>query len=157
MQIREISIEEWRRLIGDGVKLAVNIPLNGNSMMPLVRRQRDRVTVVPVYRAPRRGDIVLFQRADGVFVVHRLLSIGEDTVRTLGDNCRAPDPPIPASSVLGIVTYVQRGKRMLHVDTALGRFAGRIWSVMLPVRNWTRACWRAVRRVGRVLLGRGGK
>lgn len=157
VQIREISIEQWRRLVADGAELAVHIPLNGVSMQPLVRRLRDRVTIIPIRRPLRKGDIVLFQRADGVYVVHRLIAIGEQTVQTLGDNCPSPDSPIPVSSVLGIVTYVQRGKRRLHVDSSAWRLAGRIWSAIRPIRKGLHICRRAAKRVGRKMLGRNRK
>lgn len=157
MQTFEISIAEWHQLAAGGAAPALRVPLIGHSMQPLVRKMRDIVTILPVSRPLRKGDIVLFRRADGVYVVHRLIRIEKDAVQTLGDNCPRPDAPLPISEVLGIVTHVQRGKRTLHVDTPSWRWAGRLWSAILPVRNCYRSCRRFIARPIKRLLGRNEK
>jgi phage repressor protein C with HTH and peptisase S24 domain len=45
----------------------------GSSMEPFLKGGRDRVTLVPPGARPvRRGDVVLFQRDCGAFVLHRV-------------------------------------------------------------------------------------
>ena len=133
--IRSISVEMWHSLTREGTDLPVTIQLQGSSMHPLIRIRRDHVTIRPIRRLLIRGDIVLFRRPDGVYVVHRIWKILSGTVQTLGDNCDRPDAPIPCDQVLGLVTHVTRGKRTFCVDTPFWRFLGRRWSSLLPLRQ----------------------
>jgi hypothetical protein len=154
MQKIEISIDEWSNLIKEGATPLVRISLNGVSMQPLIRRQRDIVTIVPLFRELKIGDIVLFQRADGAYVVHRLQKKFTDSVQTLGDNCSFADSPISIHSVLGIITHVSRGKHTIHVDTPFARFLGRMWMCFRPIRNIAKFCFRKLRRFVKLLGGK---
>ena len=70
-QTREIPIRQWCEMAGQGAAPPVTIPLEGDSMRPLIRRGCDPVTIVPVCGELRIGDVVLFT-LDGRYVVHRL-------------------------------------------------------------------------------------
>lgn len=132
--IRRISVEHWHRLALAGEEIPVKICLDGDSMRPLIRRGADKVTVVPLRRPVRPGDIVLFADPDGRYVVHRVWKCGKNKVVTLGDHCNKPDAPLDADRIWGIVTKLERGNRVLTLDTAPARFLGRIWMTLLPVR-----------------------
>lgn len=59
----------------------------GASMEPFLMGGRDRVALVPADARPvRRGDILLFQRDSGAFVLHRVRDVGPDgSMRIVGD------------------------------------------------------------------------
>ena len=82
-----LSVDEWHEIALEGTKIPVTLKLNGESMRPLIRKQRDSVTVIPVYRKLKKGDIVLFKRFDSAYVVHRVNKIDGQSVTTVGDNC----------------------------------------------------------------------
>jgi len=51
----------------------VKMPVSGNSMYPLLRDGKDSVEFVPCnFETISKGDIVLVQRKDGRFVMHRV-------------------------------------------------------------------------------------
>ncbi|MBR2942674.1 MAG: S24/S26 family peptidase [Clostridia bacterium] len=58
---RSLGIEQWHALGQQGDRIPVTITLEGDSMRPLIRRGRDRVTIVPLDREIRKGDVVLFR------------------------------------------------------------------------------------------------
>ena len=126
VKIKTISVEDWHALVQSDVDISVDIQLYGNSMYPLIRRLKDQVTVRKCCRV-LPGDIVLFQRSDGKYVIHRVWKMENGQVMTMGDNCRYPDPWMPESEVLGQVTHIRRGKHSICVDTPVWRFVGRIW------------------------------
>ncbi len=68
------------------------------------------------------GDVVLVGR-DGRLCAHRVVSGSEDpeTLRwvTQGDAMAAPDPPVNASELLGRVSYLMRGGRLIAVRAQL--------------------------------------
>lgn len=122
-----LTVAQWAALVKGGANLTVKTRLDGVSMQPLIRKGRDTVTIAPLHRPLKRGDVVLFYRADGAYVVHRLRRITGETLVTLGDNCWREDAPIPARRVLGIAVQAQRGKRTFSLDTPLSRGLGRCW------------------------------
>ncbi len=148
VKTRGLTVEQWRELAQAGTHLPVTIPLDGVSMQPLIRRNRDLVTIVPLNRAPRRGDVVLFEYPAGRYVCHRVRRVEGDTVQTLGDNCWNPDGWMSVTQVLGLAVSVRRGSRTIALDTDGSRAFGRVWMAILPLRT----TWRRFRSlVGRAL------
>ena len=143
---RCISIAQWRALAQRGVVLPMRIPLDGDSMRPLIRRGRDRVTIVPLSRPLRRGDVALFEYPAGRYVVHRVYRMRDESVRTLGDHCWNPDPWMPRACVLGLAIQFERDGKTIRLDNRPARCMGRIWMAGLPLRR----CWWK----GRALAGR---
>ncbi len=134
-ETRALSIAQWHALAGEGTAIPMRIPLDGDSMRPLIRRGRDMVTIVPLARAARRGDVVLFRAGDGRYVVHRVYRLAPGRVRTLGDHCAHPDPWMPESRVLGLAVLAERGALRLKLDAPAARAYGRAWMALLPARR----------------------
>ena len=149
-QVRTISIKEWCELNRSEPCITARILLDGGSMYPLIRRMQDYVTVHPLDRKIRKGDIVLFKRADGRHVVHRVRRIKGQAVCTMGDNCALPDREITADCVLGYITRIERGKRTINADTFLWRRIGLMWQALLPLRNFYSKIKKTVRKSGDV-------
>lgn len=123
----EISIEEWRKFAQDGAGIPITVTLDGDSMRPLIRKGVDAVTIVPVYRQLKKGDIVLFARNDGAYVCHRIWKIKGETVAAIGDACFGFDTPVHVSQVWGIVTKKEKNGKEMNLDSALSRLYGRLW------------------------------
>ena len=152
-QVRTISIEEWCALNKEETCLAVRIRLDGNSMYPLIRRMQDYITIHPVDRRIIKGDIVLFKRADGRYVVHRVRKTKGHAVLTMGDNCSCPDIEITADSVLGYITRIERGEHIINADTPLMRSLGLIWLILLPLRKLYSKIKKTIKKSGDVTNG----
>ncbi len=148
-----LSVEEWHSLALEGVMSAVQVSLVGDSMRPLIRKNTDTVTVAPVYRDLKKGDIVLFRRDDRDYVVHRIKRIVDGKVITLGDRCVDFDAPIPISSVWGIAVKLQRGDRNLNLDSCFCRAVGKVIMATRPVRyvlkKLVRHCANILKKVGK--------
>lgn len=123
-----ISILEWHRMAMEGDVAAARIFLNGNSMFPLVRWNKDYVTIIPLEYEAVVGDIVLFNEpGTGRYVVHRIWEIKDDKVLTWGDHCDGPDGWIPKSSVWGKVSLIERGKRKIVPNSKKGLRWAKFW------------------------------
>ncbi len=142
--MRGLSIAQWRELAQGGTPIPVTIPLDGVSMQPLIRRNRDLVTIIPLAREPLPGDVVLFEQPAGRFVCHRVRQIKGGRVQTFGDNCWYPDAWMHRSQVLGLAVSVERGSRTILLDTDRSRALGRAWMAIHPVR----ITWRKFRSLG---------
>ena len=85
--------------------------VTGDSMRPLLldRRSSVRLTAPDGLRA---GDIVLFRRDDGHFILHRIIAVRGDRFDIVGDNQRVPDRDIPREAIIArVAAYDRKGKR----------------------------------------------
>lgn len=149
--VRTLSIHEWHKLGQEGSMLPVTICLEGDSMRPLIRRGHDPVTILPLNRPLKIGDIVLFQGGPERYVVHRVYRMRDGWVQTLGDNCWNPDAWMPLEQVWGLVIRMQRNGRSYQLDNRLSRLWGRgwmffhpVWKVYRKLRSFAAKCYRKV-------------
>ena len=132
--IQTLPIAQWHAIAREGIHVPVTIRLAGWSMQPLLRRNQDPVTVMPLSRPLQVGDIVLFLRHDGVYVMHRVFRLLPGGVITMGDRAVVPDRPMPLSQVLGLAVSAQRGPLKLNLDSPASRLYGRFWMAIRPLR-----------------------
>ncbi len=145
------SVEEWHRAALEGTDLPVRFRVVGHSMRPLIRRERDDVTVVPLHRAPEIGDIVLFFREHrNDYVLHRVFRVNGEMVQTFGDGCLAPDPWTHARNLWGVAVKIERGRASLDPNGSLCRLYARAWVGLWRVRRYLFLPGRAARKLGRI-------
>ena len=145
--IRSLSVSEWHVMVKEGNAPPVRIRLAGNSMFPMIRKNRDYVTVVPPGETMQAGDIVMFMNPDKKrYVMHRVWSIKEGMVLTWGDNCHNPDGWIPVENILGKTALIERGNRTIHPDPEKGRRWAAFWHQAGKVYRFARRIKNGVRR-----------
>ena len=136
-----LSLEKWKELGDNGVVIPMKIPLHGSSMKPLIRPERDIVTIMPLIRAPMIGDIVLFRRIDGKNIVHRVYKISSDWIQTWGDNCRNADAPIKRNDIYGIIVSVEKRGKTYQLDTDKQRSYGIRWM------KYGKPLWKVIQKI----------
>lgn len=125
---KSLSVPEWHQLAQEGIKIPVRIPLNGWSMEPLIRMNKDLVTVIPLDAAPKIGDIVMFaDQNETRFVMHRVWRLNDHEILTWGDNCPKPDGWLHLDRIWGKAVLIERGKRKIEPDPKKGMRWARIW------------------------------
>lgn len=107
----------------------------GQSMHPTFK-EGDEMYIKP-YNGARicRGDVVVFSSPDDSHkVVHRVISVGQNTIITQGDNNRDIDmQAFEFSWVLGRVEYAKRNGRIFRVR---GGFIGMIYALPWRLVRW---------------------
>jgi hypothetical protein len=89
----------------------------GPSMNPTLK-SGDRLHIIPYDRQEiRRGDVVVFTPREGDSkIIHRVVSVSSNGIKTRGDNCNQVDPwVLSPDHIVGRVVSAQRGKRRLRV------------------------------------------
>jgi uncharacterized phosphosugar-binding protein len=83
----------------------------GTSMLPTIKAERDSVRLVKA-QGIRKGDIILYKRKSGQFVLHRIVKLCPDgTLVLCGDNQRAFEKNVSREDVLFLVeSYQKDGK-----------------------------------------------
>lgn len=129
-----LSIPQWHTMALDGNAVPMRIPIHGGSMFPLIRRDRDFVTILPLEEDVQVGDIVLIcDPAMDRYVLHRVWRLEKDRALTWGDNCTRADGWQPLDSIWGKATLIERGKRTIHPDRKKGMRLARFWHAAAPV------------------------
>lgn len=151
---RTIPIPEWHEMALRDEAPPVRILVQGNSMFPLIRINRDYVTIQPLTDMPETGDIVLFHDPEGErFVLHRVWEIRDGRILTWGDNCNGPDAWQRPDTIWGRVTLIERGKRKIRTDRKKGMILARFWhpagKVYRPGRRIAAGVWHRVKRLFR--------
>ena len=75
---RPLHLAQAEPLLRERLEATVMLTVTGGSMLPLLAGGRDRVTLGPVPERLRRGEVLLYRRADGSYVLHRLTGFEQD-------------------------------------------------------------------------------
>ena len=126
---------------------AVPLVVSGSSMAPFLAHGRDTVYLSKVTQPPGRGDVVLYQRNNGKFVLHRVLRVEGEVYTMLGDAQTVAEPGIHREQIRAVVTAVRRKDRLLQRGGVLWFFFEKVWLSMVPLRP-------VARRVCRVFRGK---
>lgn len=113
----------------------VQLPVSGNSMLPFLIHNRDNVTLSPPGSALEVGDIVLYQRPGGQYILHRICRITQAGIFCIGDAQQQVEGPIAPKAVFGRVTAAVRKGKALTPGTPLWDFFARVWIRMIPCRH----------------------
>ena len=94
------------------------IPITGTSMNPLLYQNRDYVKIEKPVLPLKKGDIPLYRRKDGAFVLHRVVDIKENGEYVMcGDNQFILEYGITDANIIGIAkTLIIDGKE-IDVDS----------------------------------------
>lgn len=144
---KTLSIAEWHRLAQEGTKLPVRIPLMGWSMYPLVRFNKDIVTITPLDEMIKTGDIVLFVQPEERYIVHRVWKLKDGKVLTWGDNCPTPDGWLPIEDIWGKAVLIERGRRRIRPNPEKGMKWAGFW-------HWAGKYYRLAKRYKNAVVRR---
>lgn len=91
------------------------IPVTGTSMLPLLVQGRDYAVLKKADAPLAAGDVPLYRRADGSFVLHRIVGFDGDNYIMCGDNQFALEYGIGDGNIVGVACeFIIDGKT---VDT----------------------------------------
>lgn len=112
----------------------VPVLVSGNSMRPFLR-PGDMVNLDSLTRPPRRGDVVLFTRRNGQYVLHRIWRVLPDGgCLLLGDNQTRPEP-VPAGRIRAVAVSARRRGRLEKPGRPVWWFYAHIWLLLTPWRE----------------------
>lgn len=93
------------------------IPITGTSMLPMLVEGRDKVEVAKAHLPLKVGDLPLYRRKNGAFVLHRIVDIENGTYTMSGDNQFLLEKGVTDEQIIGItVAFTQNGKKIAVTD-----------------------------------------
>ena len=112
---------------------------HGTSMLPLIRQGIDSVALRRLDRAPRKFDILFYQRSDGSYILHRVKKVTSDGLIMWGDNHTMLEYGITEKNIIGYAARIFRGELELDCQSLRYRLYMRLWqfkairSLVLPI------------------------
>ena len=116
-----MSMEEFLRDNGYLIR-----PIHGKSMLPMLEEATDAVRLIPVRRELVPGDIPLYRRPDGTYVLHRILAVKKKYFVIRGDNCAFLEK-VPRSWVIAVTEgYIKKGTYIPVTDETYQAYVRRV-------------------------------
>ncbi len=106
----------------------------GDSMMPLIKQDRDLLVIEPVDGRLKKYDVPLYRRDSGQYVLHRILKVRENDYVICGDNRWVKEYGISDRHIIGVLTAVIRKGREVSVNSWKYRLYVHLWCDLFPVR-----------------------
>ena len=115
--------------IGKSVKFTVV----GNSMYPIFVSNRDKVTMKKAEKIKKR-DIILYRRADGSYVLHRVIGKDKLGFKLCGDNQIAVEYPVKRENVIATMISFERKGREYSTKCLWYKIYSFLWCLAVPLR-----------------------
>jgi hypothetical protein len=124
-----------KQLMAEGMH--VRFTVSGSSMWPLIRHNTDSVLVTCPDKIVHVGDIVLAKvnETPAGYLLHRVVSLKDNSVITAGDNCLVLDNAILYECIIGKVEKIYRGSQIIDCSAFLWRLLFGIWRVLFHYRE----------------------
>ena len=151
MEIAPIPMESLAELLSVQMESGgiARLVVTGSSMHPTLRHCKDAVFLRPLQRELERGDVILYRRKNGRFVLHRIISKPKgDVFFCSGDN-QWQKERVTTTQVLAVTDGFIRKKKEVSEDDLRYRLWVSIWLFLFPVRRPILALRRFLGRIRR--------
>lgn len=91
-------------------------------MMPLIKQGRDLLVIERPTLPLKRGDIPLYKRDSGQYVLHRVISARRGKYKLCGDNRIYVERGIEDRHIIGVLVAIVRNGKNIPLSEAEGRF-----------------------------------
>lgn len=155
VQKHQVSLQELEPILRQTLEAggSVRLPVTGTSNLPTLAPDRDLVTLVKAEQPLKKGDLPLYKRDSGQFVLHRVVSVQADgSYCCCGDHQWKKEPGIRPDQILGRVSQICRKGREISADNKHYRFWIRLWLFLLPCRWLLVRVYHFVGRLKRTLF-----
>lgn len=112
----------------------VSVVVSGGSMLPFLSGNRDSVYLEKPAGKLRKGDIVLFRRTNGDFVLHRIKSIKKDDFYLIGDRQYGVEGPVKLQQIAAVAVGARRKGKEITPRHPVWIFYSKVWINLVFLR-----------------------
>lgn len=137
MEKRLIDTKTWINELIAITDEGYEVPLNitGNSMLPFLKPNRDRVMLKKFCPPAERGDILLYRRPNGDYVLHRVTKANEKGIFFSGDIQGIEEGPVSENDIYAVVSKAFRNGKWTEPGKADWDFFKNHWHRTLKLRR----------------------
>ncbi len=127
------NVDDIYKMIKNGA--SVPIMVTGSSMMPFLKPNSDMVLLEGCSNNSfKAGDILLFRRADGKAVLHRLRKINSNGSLVMNGDSQVYSETVMPQDVIARAKKIVKEKKITDCDSKGFRFMFRLWYPTLHFR-----------------------
>lgn len=89
----------------------------GTSMMPLLSHHGNPVLLLPVTGRLKKGDVPFYKRANGQYVLHRVMRVRKDSYDMCGDNQVILEKGVTDSMIFAVMDGFYKDGEYISVNT----------------------------------------
>lgn len=131
---------------------AVSFTPRGSSMLPMLRNNKDTVTLCRAEFPLKKYDLPLYVRDNGHYVLHRVVGVEENCYVMRGDNQFLDEPGIRDEQIIGIVHSFTRKNKTYDCKSPKYMLYCRIWVNTAGLRKYFRILRRIAGKIKRRIL-----
>lgn len=128
----EVLLDQLLGLLEDAE--FVPLVISGSSMTPFLVHGRDTVYLSKVQGLLKKGDMVLYRRDNGAYILHRICRVDGETYTLVGDAQTRLEKGVRQDQVLARVSAVCRKGKILRSGCFWWDFFEQVWIRMIPLR-----------------------
>lgn len=134
--VRSVAADVYMEDLLQTLDYTESVPLviSGSSMDPFLVHGRDTVFLTKLKRPAKKGDMLLYRRMGGQYILHRVYKVQEDSLQTIGDGQLSIEPGIRPEQVLATVSAVRRKGKLLKPGHPTWVFYEKIWIRLIRIR-----------------------
>lgn len=137
-------VSNLKELIEAGHEVVITVA--GWSMEPFLRNGQNRVLLRKPSGAPKRGDIVFYQRKTGQYVLHRIYQKKPEGYYLMGDHQFQLEGPIEEAAIFAIAAEVERKGCWISAEALSWKTISGLWRSLYPVRKLAYAAKKAMKK-----------
>lgn len=122
-------------------------------MLPLLKQGRDSVIISPIDSRLHRGDIVLYKRKGGQYILHRIVKVCKNgTFVMRGDNHIASERGVKKAQIVGVAKEIYRKDKRISANSPRfllykifwvnAPFIKKLWRLAGRAKRKFRTLWR---------------
>lgn len=112
------------------------LPVSGSSMTPFLAPGRDTVHLAKITGPLRRGNLVLYRRDSGAYVLHRIYACGDGVYTMVGDRQTRLEFGIRRDQILAIAVSAMRKGKLQQPGCFWWDFFEKVWIHCIGLRPW---------------------
>lgn len=154
MEVRQIPMAQLRGIIDEQLAHGeALLPVTGNSMWPLLVGGRDMVRLARPDRCAQSGDIALYQKADGSYILHRVIRLSASGVCLCCGDAQWEGEQVDEAQIIAYVTAFRRKGRWRETARSRPyRLYEHFWVHTFPARRPLLRLLRFLQRARRGLI-----
>ena len=134
----EFLLEEYRQLLQDESISSLPLVISGSSMSPFLVHGRDTVFLSRLTRPVKRGDVLLYRRKSGAYILHRVYRVDGESFTMVGDAQTELESGIRPEQVIAVMTSAERKGKRQAPGCFWWNFFEKVWIRMVPLRPFVR-------------------
>lgn len=160
LQTKTVPMESLAEIIALQLKNGgkAKLTVTGVSMRPLFHHRRDSVILIPVSGKQKPGDVVLYRRESGQYVLHRIIACEAAAYICCGDNQAERETVLP-EQIIAVMDGFTRNGKAYTLDTFSYRVYTAVWVHLFLLRPFyikLRRCLGTLRSKKRKHIKRSG-